>query len=105
MTAQHGILVVALPEGVAILDPLLLNELELPGDAGIEREEHQSAAAVFGFASLPFWAIGDATSNQPVAVDEPAVEPQAVARIGPSDMRAEWAVRTFGITPVAEVAG
>jgi len=105
VVAHEHVLVIALSGVVAVLDPLLLDELELAGDAGVE--SHEDDAAVVGVGGgLVFGgegAVGQAAAGDAAAVDEAAVEAEGVAGMNAADVGAEGAAGAFGVCGVGEV--
>ncbi len=85
---------------VSVGDPLLLDKLELPGEAGVERHEDDAAVdCVEGFGVLAFdgvlwWrgrTVRQTTPGDAPAMNEPALKAEGIARIHAADMCAERA--------------
>src|SRR5207244_500126 len=78
-------------------DPLLLDELELAGDAGVEGHEDDSAvggvelgwigSCVFGDVR----AVGQAAAGDAAAIDEAAFKAEGIARVDTADVGSEAA--------------
>ena len=56
VVAHQQVFIVALVGIVAVLDPLLLHEFELAGEAGVERHE-DDAALVLEFGWVGWWRL------------------------------------------------
>ena len=103
---HQGVFVVPEVRVVAVLDPLLLYELKLAGEAGIERHEDH-AAIVRVCDRLIFRSerpIGQAATRDTTAIDEPSVKAERVPRMDTSNMAAPIGQRVPGsVTSVGEV--
>src|SRR4051794_26540235 len=87
------------------VDPLGLDELELPLQMGSDEDEHRSPLGSVVLADI--WrkrrAVGGTAADhavQPVDSDEFVLE--RVARIRPADVRADRAVQAFGVVIVVQ---
>ena len=102
MVAEQQVFVAALVRIVAVFDPLLLDELELAEDAGVQ--DHEDDTALVGVADrLAFRhvvAIGQAAAADAAAIDELAVEAEGVARVDAADVRADRAAGAIEIAAV-----
>ena len=103
--AHEHVFLVAEMRIVAVLDPLLLHELELPGDVCIERHEDDAAFFLIGggFAVCREASVGEATAGDAATIDQLAVEAEGISRMDTSNVRAYWAARAFGIGTEGEV--
>jgi len=76
VAADQDIFVIAEMRIVAVLNPLLLHEFKLPGEARVQR--HKDDAALFGvgdgFAHRSEAAVGEAAAGNAAAVNELAIE-------------------------------
>ena len=95
--ADEPVLFAAEPAEDAVVDPVLLNEFELPLDVAIQAdEEHSPFVAVCRRGS---WrkqlAVGAASPQQPVPIGQVqrrrGIGCQRVTRVGPPDVRADRA--------------
>src|SRR4051812_18591614 len=90
---------------IAVLNPLLLNELKLAGKARIQR--HEDHAALLGVGDglvLPGEAtIREAPAGNAATVDEPAIEAESVAGMNPAYVRAHGTACSLGIRGIGEV--
>ena len=100
---EQQVLIFAETEDVAAVQPLRLDELELPRDARLQAHEDDAAilAVVIGFRWQRL-AVGDAAADESMTVDELAVEGQAVPRVHAADVRSDRAGEPVGIVAVAE---
>jgi hypothetical protein len=95
--ADESVLLAADPAEHGVVDPVLLNELELPFDVAIQAdEEHSPFVAV---CRRRAWrkrlAVGAASPQHPVPIGRVqrrrGIGCQRVTRVGPPDVRADWA--------------
>src|ERR1700722_20794441 len=90
---------------VAVFDPLLLNELKLAREAGVER--HEDDAAFFGVGNgraLGYrLAIGKSAACDAAAIDQLAVEAERIAWMNAPDMCTDGAARALGVRTVGEI--
>ena len=109
MVAEEKVFVVAEVGIVAVSDPLLLDELELAGDAGVEGHEDDSAiggvelgwvgSGVLGDVG----AVGQTAARDAAAIDEAAFESEGVARVDAADVGSDRAASTGGVFAVGKV--
>ena len=73
---------------VAVLDPLLLHELELAGDAGVEGLEDDAAVLGVrdGLAIGNVATVGQTATGDAAAINKAAVEAERIAWIDAAEM-------------------
>src|ERR1700691_2399922 len=105
MIADEHVFVVPLVRIVAKVDPLLLNELELAGEAGGEGHGEDAALLrVRGDLGLGDGAaVWKSASGDAAAIDQLAIEAEGIAGINATDVRADGTVHSFGVCAVGEV--
>src|ERR1035438_524330 len=90
---------------IAVFDPLLLHEFELPEDAGVYG--HEDDAAVVGIAHrLPLrhvLAIRQATPHNTAPVHQATVKSECIARVGTPNVGANGAPESAGVAAVCEI--
>src|SRR5207247_1230196 len=97
--------VVSLLEVVAVVDPVLLHELELV-EPRIEGDEDDATPCFVSLAARQVVAIRDAPPDQPVPAHGLAAEAERISRVGTPHMRSQRTARPRGVLRVAEcVAG
>src|SRR6478752_111401 len=101
---DEWILVVALIEVVAVVHPLLLNELELLRDTRVEGNEDQAvfSAVVAECIRRSVGTVRNASANDAPAVHQLPAETERVSRIRAPDMRPHGAARALRIGRVDE---
>ena len=98
LRTDEDVLILAKREGVAAIQPLALDELELAGDARLQaHEDHPAILAVVAGARGERVAVRDAPADQTVTVDELAFERKAVARVGAADVGTDRAAQAIGV--------
>ena len=103
VAAHHDVLVVAEAQAVAVVEPLRLHELELARDARLQAHEDDAAVLPVVLGALrQRVAVGDPAPDQAVAIDELALERQAVARVGAADVAAGGAAQAVLVVEVGE---
>ena len=86
--SDDGISAIALGDEVAIVDPLRLNKLELPGRKSINHRQHQAAVHAV-ILHLPFrqnGAIGRATPQKHVEIHIGDGVLESITRVGATDV-------------------
>ena len=100
MSGKHEVALVAQPEGVAVHQPVSLDQLELPRDAGVEAHEDQPAPLA-PFSVVLF--VGHPSADDPMAAAAHGPPFQARARVGAARVRSDRASDTVGVAAVVEV--
>ncbi len=114
--AQHGTGVVAQVEVQPVLDPLLLDELELPEDVGADRHEDDALLGRVITLAQRGGAVGQAAAQDPPALVElgrgrrvrsvgSVARVQVVAGVDPPQVGAQRALDALHVVTVAKVRG
>src|SRR5262245_55509704 len=89
---------------VAVFDPLLLHEFELPKDAGVQGHEDDASivAIVYRPAFGNILAVGQAPAHDAAPIAQPAVEAESVSWVKAPDVRADGAAGAVQIVSVGK---
>ena len=101
VVAHQDVFRVALVRVVAVLDPLLLNELELPVQARVQCDENDAVLVrvVHRLVLRHVLAVGQAAAHDAATIDQAAIESKGVARMHPPDVRPEEHFAPSGSPP------
>ena len=105
VVAHQYVFVVPQMRVVAVFDPLLLYELKLARDAGIESHKDNAALLCVGGGL----ALGDELSvwktapGNAAAIDQPAIESEGITRMDAPDVRSHRTACALGIGAIGDV--
>src|SRR6185312_12690287 len=112
VASHQEVFVVAEMSIIAIGDPLLLNELELPGEIGVERHENYTAVDSIQLRCLlrrnrsivrSVRPIRQATPRDAAAIDEAPFEAESIARMHTADVRSDGATCAGCVVTIFEI--
>ena len=103
--AQQKILVIALVSVVAVFDPLLLHEFELPEDARVQHHEDNSAivCVVHRLAFRHIVAVRQPAPHDASPIYKASIESESVARMRAANVRTDRALRSIRVPTIREI--